>query len=700
VSNRNDIKITISGDAEGLARELAKAKANIGKFSSEGEKALVSLRAAWGTLAAAVAGFASGKIVATIAEFERLNASLKTITGSSENAKAAMGFLREFAATTTYQLQEVVTAFTKLSAMGLDPSREALESYGNTASAMGKNLNQMVEAVADAATGEFERLKEFGIKAKSEGDKVSFTFQGTTTTVAKNAAEIEKYLISIGKVQFAGAMAEQMNTLGGKISNLKDAWDALIAQFGESGGSAAGQGVVDGLIWSVEKLKVAMDALPKVFVSLFAGIEKGWEHVAYAFAVVGTQIKYTFLEVVAELRKVYGKFLETVADGLDYVPGAGKAAAHLHNKSAGLIGGVDANLKAWEGSLAKLRKDHEQRLATIDDAAMASFLDIDKANTSGGKYTPKGRKGGAAGGVDDKAAKEAEKERLAEIKHHLDAQVDANEQLLAVTEELETAQLSKDDKAIRAIQKEHELLLNKSHLLTLMGQQTVEEGARIKEVLGTRMQEQLDDLKDKGKDTAKELKDAFSGWASNMGRDLNEVLWGADLTFGKIGESFGRMITQMAIQKKVVEPIVSGFDSFNWSSVASFLSSFANGGIMTSAGPLPLRKYSTGGVAYTPQVAIFGEGRTPEAFVPLPDGRRIPVTMSGGGANVQVVINNNASGTQATARESRDGSGNRIVEVMIDQVKGAIARDISNGDGVVPTAMSRAYGLNRVAGAY
>ncbi len=66
--------------------------------------------------------------------------------------------------------------------------------------------------------------------------------------------------------------------------------------------------------------------------------------------------------------------------------------------------------------------------------------------------------------------------------------------------------------------------------------------------------------------------------------------------------------------------------------VGSYLSSlFANGGIMTSGGPLPLNKYANGGVANSPQMAIFGEGRGPEAYVPLPDGRSIPVNMRGGG---------------------------------------------------------------------
>jgi hypothetical protein len=61
---------------------------------------------------------------------------------------------------------------------------------------------------------------------------------------------------------------------------------------------------------------------------------------------------------------------------------------------------------------------------------------------------------------------------------------------------------------------------------------------------------------------------------------------------------------------------------------------FAGGGIMTEWGPLPLQKYSGGGVAFTPQAAVFGENYTPEAFIPAPNGR-VPVAlqMNGGGAN-------------------------------------------------------------------
>lgn len=76
-------------------------------------------------------------------------------------------------------------------------------------------------------------------------------------------------------------------------------------------------------------------------------------------------------------------------------------------------------------------------------------------------------------------------------------------------------------------------------------------------------------------------------------------------------------------------------------------SPFAMGGIMTGIGPMKLKRYAAGGIAYGPQLAMFGEGSRPEAYVPLPDGRSIPVTMKGGGGTTNVTVNVDASGTSA-----------------------------------------------------
>lgn len=175
---------------------------------------------------AAMLGFGT-KLVAVQREFDVLNSSLKTVTGSSAAAEREMAWLKDFAKETPFGLAQATQGFVKMKALGLDPTRASLTSFGNTASAMGKDLNQMIEAVADASTGEFERLKEFGIKAKKEGDNVSLTFQGVTTTIKNSAAEITSYLEQIGNNQFGGAMEERARTLDGAIAGLGDTWDEL-----------------------------------------------------------------------------------------------------------------------------------------------------------------------------------------------------------------------------------------------------------------------------------------------------------------------------------------------------------------------------------------------------------------------------------------------------------------------------------------
>lgn len=117
-------------------------------------------------------------------------------------------------------------------------------------------------------------------------------------------------------------------------------------------------------------------------------------------------------------------------------------------------------------------------------------------------------------------------------------------------------------------------------------------------------------------------------------------------------------IVRMNVQRSITGPLSNMLSSF----IGGFSpggASFAMGGIMTTDGPVPLRAYARGGIANRPQAAIYGEGSTPEAYVPLPDGRSIPVTMKGSGAgavNVNVVVNT------SNGQESEVGNNQRMSE--------------------------------------
>jgi hypothetical protein len=92
---------------------------------------------------------------------------------------------------------------------------------------------------------------------------------------------------------------------------------------------------------------------------------------------------------------------------------------------------------------------------------------------------------------------------------------------------------------------------------------------------------------------------------------------------------------------------------------------FANGGIAMGG----ITPYATGGVVKRPTLGLVGEGRYNEAVVPLPDGKAIPVNMSGAGQNnvvVNVSIDNQGNASSNSEQSSQDAGniGNMIARAV------------------------------------
>ena len=319
------------------------ATADLGKLG----QAAVKAGAAIGGLETARRVFES--LVASQRNFDKLNSGLITMTGSAENAAKAFQVLQQFAKETPYGLNQAVEGFTKLVALGLNPSKEALISYGNTAAAMGKDLNQMIEAVADAATGEFERLKEFGIKASQQGDNVSFTFRGVTTTVKKNSEEIQKYLLNIGNTDFAGAMDVRAKTLDGVLSSLSDTFDGLVLNIAQSGfGDAV-----------AEQASAAEDAIQALSDSIGSG------------EIVGTLQDWTTL---------FNDSFKFISDGLNDL--AFDTDEKTGDMSDSLLAIPDA-IRDWLPTIQQTARDFVSYFRFIDNQAKAVAASIAAAFTPG-----------------------------------------------------------------------------------------------------------------------------------------------------------------------------------------------------------------------------------------------------------------------------------------------------------------------------
>jgi len=164
-------------------------------------------------------------------------------------------------------------------------------------------------------------------------------------------------------------------------------------------------------------------------------------------------------------------------------------------------------------------------------------------------------------------------------------------------------------------------------------------------------------------------KQLVEGIANSIGGGISQALdlvingtenWGDSLR--SIAAGVLKDIARQLLQTMVIAPIVKGI-------TGAF--GFADGGIMSGSGPVPLRKYAGGGIASSPQLAMFGEGSMPEAYVPLPDGRRIPVAMKGGGGGTNVTVNVDASGSQV---QGDGGKGEQLGRVISQAVQSELVR--------------------------
>jgi len=169
-----------------------------------------------------------------------------------------------------------------------------------------------------------------------------------------------------------------------------------------------------------------------------------------------------------------------------------------------------------------------------------------------------------------------------------------------------------DEKQARQIEKERFI------------QQLQRDGAVLSEEMLARIDKAYEKLNAQASETRQLAQNIVTTFAQGMGDALINL--------------FDRAKSFRDLLGDILRQVGSLLINFGMQSLAKglFPKLFANGGVMTSRGPLPLKRYASGGIANSPQLAMFGEGSTPEAYVPLPDGRSIPVSMKGGGNTVKV----------------------------------------------------------------
>ena len=260
----------MSAPLRNIAGGLASANARLQTFSA-GIRTNASAMGGWANRMASlrnlvVANVLTGQlqgvaraVTDTLGRFETMGAVLENNLGSKSAAQRVMSDITDFASRTPFQVDELTDSWVRLANQGFRPNMAQMTLLGDLAASTGKTFTQLSEAVLDAQVGEFERLKEFGIRAEKDGDRVRFTFKGITQEVAFGADSIQKYLLCLGQMQgVGGAMEKISGTIAGRISNFKD----LVTQLQLTIGQEL-RPVIEGIVVSAQKFVLRLTELVK-----------------------------------------------------------------------------------------------------------------------------------------------------------------------------------------------------------------------------------------------------------------------------------------------------------------------------------------------------------------------------------------------------------------------------------------------------
>lgn len=401
-----ELLVTIAADISDLKKGLTDAASATNQLEGQTSgltNALSGLRAMAAAAGVALAIAISGVVAYGIqgnAQMEQYQNTLATVLKSEQAAVEVMQWAQDFAASTPFEIPGVVEATARLESYGMKAT-EVLPYVGNMAAVMSTGIMQAVEAVADAQTGELERLKEFGITKNMIIKQAAEQGLGTVVNAKGQITDIAKFneaLFSLMEEKFKGGMERQSKTFIGSISNMRDAFGTFRKDVAKPIFEKLKSGIndllkkieqweKDGTLDEWEKrtseaLNTAYNLVIKVgsvFVSVAKLIINNWDGIAALFlGVVAAITAFKIIDIISNLTVVWTSVTKAVTAAQTLLNIAMKAnpIGLVIAAVAGLVAGLTYlyrtnetvrfyMLKAWYGMAAAVLTGIYQILGAI-----------------------------------------------------------------------------------------------------------------------------------------------------------------------------------------------------------------------------------------------------------------------------------------------------------------------------------------------
>jgi len=216
-----------------------------------------------------VGGFALFKIgegfIEAADKVEVWQKQLESVSRSTAEANQSLAAIREFARVTPLETEDVIRAYVKLRAVGIEPTTAAMRTLGGVGLLFGKERGQQMQQIADAFIGMNKKtLRQLGIEIDRTGQTAIITSGKIRVETSKDAASIREGLLKVWGERFPDAMAKASETFGSKMAIIRSNVFELQAQIGQmfigmlGGGADQLNAVFDGIFANMGKVRAGI----------------------------------------------------------------------------------------------------------------------------------------------------------------------------------------------------------------------------------------------------------------------------------------------------------------------------------------------------------------------------------------------------------------------------------------------------------
>lgn len=292
-------------------------------------------------------------------QMELFGNQLLMISRSAKEAEETLGYLREFARVSPLGTKDVIAAYIRMRAVGINPTIETLKVMGGTALLMGKTLLEVTNAMISKHK---RTAREYGIILDQMGKKAILTSGTIFTEVEKRDMIVRKAMVDVWARRFPNAIDIAAKTAMAKVELLM----SNVVEFQAAVGELLMKDYKNFLVMAAIFFEKLRDHAGKVAASI--------KFLIFMFELVYKAIKNSikviivFWQTMGDLSKAVLWEFDAVFMGIIKTAGALPAALKKAWKGD-MIGAAKTLLDAfddrWEESMEKSARDFEIAIARV-----------------------------------------------------------------------------------------------------------------------------------------------------------------------------------------------------------------------------------------------------------------------------------------------------------------------------------------------